>query len=49
MGPLFFRGASPLEIESMSFGQIRYWHGWHEAMKRAEAKALAAPPKGTNA
>ncbi len=41
MGNLFYRGARPLEIESMSFSRLAYWNGWHEAMTRAERN----PPK----
>jgi hypothetical protein len=43
MGNLFFRGAHPLEIESMYFHQLSYWNGWHEAMERAE-KAPSVKP-----
>lgn len=39
MGNLFFRGATPAEIESMSFEQMRYWNGWHEIMEKAESDA----------
>ncbi len=39
MGNLFFRGASPTELEGMSWARLRYWNHWHEAMTQAEKKA----------
>ena len=39
MGNLFFRGATPREIESMGFRSIMYWNKWAELMSKAEADA----------
>jgi len=36
MGNLFYRGASPDEIEGMSFSRLKYWNNWHEVMAQAE-------------
>jgi hypothetical protein len=38
MGNLFSRGASPAEIESMNYRQLKYWNEWHEIMYEAEKK-----------
>lgn len=39
MGNLFYRGASPTELESMSWKQLRYWNGWHVVMNNADKDA----------
>lgn len=40
MGALFFRGASPEEIERMGYARMRYWARWAISMRDAEkAKA----------
>jgi hypothetical protein len=36
MGNLFYRGATPMEIESMTFSQLRYWNRWHEVIAKAD-------------
>jgi hypothetical protein len=36
MGALFYRGASPTEIESMSWERIRYWYRWHLVLAKTE-------------
>ena len=33
---LFSRRVSPLELEVMTYAQLRFWNGAHEAMARAE-------------
>ena len=37
MGALFFRGATPSEIEAMGFRRLAYWYEWHKVMEKAEA------------
>jgi len=36
MGLLFDRGVSPLEIESMNYGQLRYWAELTEALNKRD-------------
>lgn len=36
MGALFYRGATPTEIEAMSWQRMRYWYSWHRVMVKAE-------------
>jgi len=38
MGNLFYRGATPTEIESMTFTRLRYWNSWHQLMVDVEKK-----------
>jgi hypothetical protein len=39
MGNLFFRGATPSELEAMSFERMRYWNRWHELMVKVKPGA----------
>jgi len=39
MGNLFSRGVQPLDLEKMSFGQLKYWNEWHSKVSRAERDA----------
>jgi len=41
MGNLFFRRATPTELEAMTWSQLRYWNDWHDLMVEAEEKARA--------
>jgi hypothetical protein len=40
MGDLFFRGASPSEIEAMGFRRMKYWHTWAKAMAEQERQEM---------
>lgn len=39
MGNLFYRGATPTEIESMGWASIMYWGRWAEIMAKEEKRA----------
>lgn len=39
LGNLFFRGASPSELMSMPFRELKYWNEWHEVMTREEIRS----------
>jgi hypothetical protein len=41
MGNLFARHVSPLDVEAMSWGQLRYWGHWHTLMAEAEIEGAA--------
>lgn len=38
LGDLFFRGATPCEIEGMSFSSLSFWGSWADTMRRQDAK-----------
>lgn len=49
MGNLFYRGATPTEIESMGWTSIMYWGKWAELMNKADKKNMEAMNGGGNA
>ena len=37
---MFHRGVSPLDIEKMTYSQLKDWNGCHKAMVQAEEEAI---------
>lgn len=40
IGNVFFRGASPAEINVMTYHELKYWNDWHELMTEAEKRSV---------
>ena len=46
MGNLFYRGATPKEIESMGWASINYWGKWVDMMNKVDKKNFDAITSG---
>lgn len=45
IGNIFFRGASPTEINEMTFTELKYWGGWHRVMTEEEKRSVSDAKK----
>jgi len=46
MGNLFYRGVSTVEINNMSYFEMKDWNNWHEIIADAQTKAVKKAQNG---